>query len=285
MTDLPIKKIYIDTQFKSTNSVSNSNFKIDLPFTVSFPENSVFYIDDVSIPHSWYVIEAGVNDKLYIFVANLTVEAERAYSIVVIPPGNYVGATLATAIEDEITRALTSTAVSAPNLISASYDASLNTITLEADIDGWAFQILTPNDIISNLNGTWGGTPINIGDPQDINEVIGNITGTSDLYARDEPFRSNGGINLQTIRNLYIHSSLGNYGTIGPRGETTIIKKVSVSANKGEVIFDNVLVAYDFGDCSKQSLRTIIFEIKDARGNFINFHGSNLSFSIVFSRA
>jgi hypothetical protein len=53
---LPIKKIYIDTKYKSADSISNSNFKIDLPHNLTFPENSVFYIDDVSIPHSWYVV-------------------------------------------------------------------------------------------------------------------------------------------------------------------------------------------------------------------------------------
>ena len=54
---LPIKKIYVDTKYKSAGSVSNSNFKIDLPISLSFPENTGFYIDDVCIPHSWYAIE------------------------------------------------------------------------------------------------------------------------------------------------------------------------------------------------------------------------------------
>ena len=40
----------------------------------------------------------------------------------------------------------------------------------------------------------------------------------------------------------------------------------------------------DFGDCSKQTLRTISFELKDVNGRNINFHGLNLSFSIIFSR-
>ena len=48
---LPIKKIYVDTKFKAYNSISNINFKVELPMSVTFPENVVFYIDDVSIPH------------------------------------------------------------------------------------------------------------------------------------------------------------------------------------------------------------------------------------------
>ena len=53
---LPIKKLYIDTKYKSRDSVSNSNFKINLPQSLTFAENTVFYIDDVSIPHSWFFL-------------------------------------------------------------------------------------------------------------------------------------------------------------------------------------------------------------------------------------
>ena len=63
---LPAKKIFIDTKYKTRDSVSNSNFKVELPETLLFPENSVFYIDDVCIPKSWYSVEENVNDKLYV---------------------------------------------------------------------------------------------------------------------------------------------------------------------------------------------------------------------------
>ena len=72
---LPIKKIYIDSKFKTLDSVSSSNFKIDLQSTLLFPENSVFYIDDVSIPHSWYSIEENINDRIYLYIFNA--EADR----------------------------------------------------------------------------------------------------------------------------------------------------------------------------------------------------------------
>ena len=39
---LPIKKIYIDTKYKTKDSVSNSHFKIELPQTLLKPENTVF---------------------------------------------------------------------------------------------------------------------------------------------------------------------------------------------------------------------------------------------------
>ena len=281
---LPIKKIYIDTNYKTRDSISNSNFKTELPMSLTFPENSVFYIDDVSIPHSWYVIEAGVNDKLYIYVSPDPPDADFngvAYRIVTLDPGNYVGTDLAAEIQTKTNTAIGNT--QHPDLIAATYSARRNNITISITPAAWKFFILTPDDLSTNLRGFWLGPTFDTTNPQDMNEILGNMEGHSPLYKTLSPYVSNA-VNLQTIRNIYIHSSLGNYNTLGPRGETTIIKKVPVSADKGDMIFDQVMTGNDFGDCSKQTLRTISFELKDSRGNYVNLHGSNLSFSIIFSR-
>ena len=37
---LPIKKIYIDSRFKSSDSASDSDFKIDLPISFLMPEDT-----------------------------------------------------------------------------------------------------------------------------------------------------------------------------------------------------------------------------------------------------
>ena len=44
----------------------DSDFFVDLPQTLLMPERTGFYLDDISIPVSWYPIEAGRNNKLYI---------------------------------------------------------------------------------------------------------------------------------------------------------------------------------------------------------------------------
>ena len=56
--DLPVKKIYIDSAFRRLDSVSASNFKIELPYTVKFNDNTIFYVDDVCIPHTWHTVAA-----------------------------------------------------------------------------------------------------------------------------------------------------------------------------------------------------------------------------------
>ena len=63
---LKLKKIYVDSKYKTINSVSTSDFSIQLPETIYMPDNSVFYNSDVCSPHSWYTVEQGINDKFYL---------------------------------------------------------------------------------------------------------------------------------------------------------------------------------------------------------------------------
>ena len=78
---LPIKKIYVDSRYKSGDSASDSNFYIDLPINLMMPDNTGFYIDDVAVPVSWYVIDEGRNDMFYFKVGNQVLQ-ER------VTPGN-----------------------------------------------------------------------------------------------------------------------------------------------------------------------------------------------------
>ena len=63
---LPLKKIYIDSRDRTVDSKSASNFKIELPNTVQMPDNTVFFVTDVCVPHVWKTIEEGFNDRLYL---------------------------------------------------------------------------------------------------------------------------------------------------------------------------------------------------------------------------
>ena len=51
-----IKKVYVDSIYKTNDSIGNSDFKFELQEALDLPDNAVCYIDDISIPHSWYTI-------------------------------------------------------------------------------------------------------------------------------------------------------------------------------------------------------------------------------------
>ena len=90
-------------------------------------------------------------------------------------------------------------------------------------------------------------------------------------------------INLQPIRNLYLHcSNIGSYSTIGLYGARTIIKKIPVTADFNYMIIDNQMAGNDFMDCSKVSLKQLEFRLLNEDGKVVPLRGANCSFSLVF---
>ena len=62
---LDIKKIYVDTRFKTADSKSDTDFNIELPRTFNVPDGVVAYIDDIVIPISFSTVDDRSNN-LYI---------------------------------------------------------------------------------------------------------------------------------------------------------------------------------------------------------------------------
>ena len=85
---LPIKKIYVDSRFSTPDSVSNTNFRIQLNRTVSLPKHTVFYIENFECSHCFCTIETGINDSLYMKINN-------NFYIITIQTANYNGTTFA----------------------------------------------------------------------------------------------------------------------------------------------------------------------------------------------
>jgi len=265
---LPIKKVYVDTKYKTKDSKSNANFKFQLPQTMYMPDNTVFYVDDVAIPHSWYTVE-DFNKKLYLRVH---VSANgRDDHILQLTQQVYNGQTLANEIQAKITE----TGYSA----TATYNAAKQTISIA--LGSFSFQLLTDDELQSPLPA-WSGTSYDKNNLQSANELIKNTENSSTINTLANPLVTY--IDLQPVRNIYISSpNVGSFNTIGPRGQTPI-KKIPVTADFNQMIFDNTLISNEFLDCSKQTLRTLEFRLTNVDGVEIPFHGSNLSFSLVFDK-
>ena len=271
---LKIKKIYVDSKYKTTNSISTSDFSIQLPETIYMPDNSVFYISDVCIPHSWYTVEQGINDKLYL---QIRFDGFTFDIILTLDSKNYTGGDLAVQILTQLNKISSFT-----NKFTITYDSSRHEIFIMCDF-GYTYKILTKNDILTKLNNAWNGDSYDASNSHDINSYLFKLTvGVSPLYTSTNYFRSSS-LDLQLIRNLYISSpNLGNFTTLGPNGQSCIIKKVPVNANYNSMVFDNMSSSNDFLDCSKQTLRNIEFTIDNVHGQRINLHGQDVSFSIIF---
>lgn len=304
---LPVKKIYVDSRYRTLDSISSSSFKFPLARNLYFPKNTVFYLEDVCIPHTWYTIEAGLNDRLYIryrtdglgghgvinapgyFAPDYTGWVDQFVTLV---PNVYTAKSFATMLQS----------ILGSTYFMVSSNPITNALIITPKDGNTLFLLPTDNDLANNVYGYWNmvttvdvnGNPqtnpnyhanmnYDTNNPCSCNEVLNNNGFVSPMYTLLSPYTSNF-LNLSLVNNIYISSpNLGSYSTLGARGESNILKKVPVSGSYGCMIVDSFTSNHDFLDCSDQCLSTIEFNLKDVKGNLIPLHGSNVSFSIVFA--
>jgi hypothetical protein len=259
---LPIKKIYIDSRWKTANSKSETDFTIQLPQNYHMPKNTVFFIDHVCIPVSWYSVQKLRNNKFYFLIGSSTLQ------VIEIPENNYKADTLVA----ELVKAINSVLVGS---VTGTYDVDLNTITISLVNAG--VYLIIPSDV--ELLKTHGKSM-----PLDsINSVLRNYK-TDASYSKTNAFRCDY-LDLFPVRNLYIHSnSIGNHNTISVSGECNIIKQVTVNASYNQLIVDNQVLGSDYLDCSNQNLNLIDITLRDAFSNIIDLNGNHWSFNIIFSK-
>jgi hypothetical protein len=109
---LEVKKIFVDSRFCTSDSISDSDFKIQLARNVYLPEKCVMHIENITMPHSWYSIETGINNLMY-------VKLGTTCYIATIPSTNYIGSTFATAA-----------ATALGNGFTISYEINTNRLTI-----------------------------------------------------------------------------------------------------------------------------------------------------------
>ena len=69
----------------------------ELKESLDLPDNTICYIDDISIPHTWYTIE-DYNNQLYIEATNPDLSLSE--SILTVQCGNYTASSLATMLNN-----------------------------------------------------------------------------------------------------------------------------------------------------------------------------------------
>jgi hypothetical protein len=279
MTELDIRKVYIDSRFKTNDSVSSSNCRIPLPQTLQLPEGCKAYLDDISIPNTIYNVEENINDKLYfqrVVRENGTNNLiSRNDFIFTVPSTNYTGDTLIDAIDTLLNNQF------GANSYTTTYDNVKNTITITSNVADTYFHIWSNTELIAGLSygNAWSGSSYDSNNLMSFNRVIRNIS-----MAAEATTYTSGFLDLLGIHNIYISSSnLSSLRSLGARGENNIIKKVQVSQPFGYYIIDQTVHEQDYFDVSKRVLSDIQFTLSDVYGSVLNLKGSDWSASLIFS--
>lgn len=275
MSGLPLRKLYVDTKFKTADSTSNSDFKFQLPRSAFMPKDSTFTVDEINIPYSWNTIEKDINDQMYVGWSPSS--GGSVYSTLTIPSKRYDGTELALQIQT-----LLSTIGGGSGTWTVSYNFTVNNITIASTNP--FFKIFSDDDL--KIIPTSGYTDEVRRDPKSINEIL-QIEGAATTAFSNTPSKpfTSGFLNLLNYQDLYITSaSLGSFDSQGPRGESTIIRKICVNSAWGFSIIDKLAEhRSDTMSCSKLSLTTIDFQLRDVKGRIVPLHGAHMSFVIKFS--
>ena len=165
-----VKKVYIDSRYKTDDSVSNTEFKLEIREALGLDDNTVCYIDDISTPHTWYTIE-NYNNQLCIETASNSIANA---SIVTIPNGNYTASSLAS------TLTLTFQARFLEISFSCNYNNNVGTIKITNSSNS-LLRTLTYETVVSLQGIKWYGDDgghhlysLNIYNLRSVNEVLRN---------------------------------------------------------------------------------------------------------------
>ena len=142
------KKIYIDSHHRTLNSNSSGDFEIYLPESQECGNDTKLYIHEITIPNSIYPVQSNLNNRLYL---RLTDFGNTIDSIIQLPSGSYVGATLASSLQTNMN--LATNGFQANNdYFSVSYDFDSNKITVSLNYVDFSFRMLTDYEMEFNTH-------------------------------------------------------------------------------------------------------------------------------------
>ena len=260
-----IRKIYVNSSHRvSDPSGSPSSFRLELPVDVQCEGVCHAAVTSVSIPHCFYGVQTGVNDKLY--VRQIPANAESATNnILTIEAGNYSASSLAAKISSKLNGAA---------LGAASYTVTYSSVSQKISItsSGVAGFLIYSESTLRGL-GMIGGTAVK--NPQSMNSILNTPPGSSATSW------TSGVITLARLTELFIRSNLSNVSTLDSSGRYDTIKRVLVDRDFGLVITtDGSLEPSDYVDVSGRTLSSLQFSLTDSHGNLVDMHQIDWSFAI-----
>jgi len=140
---LQVRKIYIDSRFKSPSSRGNSDFIIDLPENISLPNDTVCFVDNVVIPNSWKTIDAS-NNKLYVKRTATGAGVINTYKIITLSENNYSATTLRTELQTQLNNEFDGTDAT------ITYDQVLLRYNIDTNLANVTIRFFTDSELINS---------------------------------------------------------------------------------------------------------------------------------------
>jgi hypothetical protein len=210
----------------------------------------VAIIDTVSVPNVFQTVD-GTRNKLYLEIYGANPQ------VITLTTGQYNGVTLAAELQAQLNA-----------MGHGTYSVLYNSATGQLSI--------LANGVVHVRLRERGAVR-----PFDALEAIGAIDGIdlADGITITLPHH----VDIAGTRVLYLCSStFGHYSSLGPRGESDILRAVYIDASNGSFIVDRLANPFEFIECAGQQLQSIRFSLRDGNGQIVDLRGRSISFSIIF---
>ena len=283
--ELPVRKLYIDSRYLSSGNTSN--FEYELPEIVNLPKETAAYITEFTCVNGWDTI-SGSNNQLYIVERNSS-NITRA-RVETLNSGSYDSESLRLEIESKLNAAGKHVAgsYSVARVTSAGANQSSGASYRYYAISlGGGGNFFLPNDaflrssynVASLWQATWNGPLFDINDSKSTNELF-TVTNQALQTSHQTGF-----VDLRSKHSLFVHSpSFRDYQSIGPRGVRTILAKIPVQSAYGSIIvYEHSGHVLDYLSITSGALKTLRFELRDARGNLVDLKGGHWSMTILLT--
>jgi hypothetical protein len=248
MSYLGPRKLYIDSRYRSSGS--HSDFVFQLAQSIEVPHGMVAIIDTVSVPNVFQTVDSPRN-KLYLQIFGAPDQ------VVTLTTGQYNGVTLALELQAQLNA-----------MDHGSYTVVYNSATGQ-------LSIVANGVVYARLQERGAARP------HDALEVIGAIDGINLADGINVTLPHH--VDIAGTRVLYLCSStFGHYSSLGPRGESDILRAVYIDASNGSFIVDRLANPFEFIECAGQQLQSIRFSLRDGNGQIVDLRGRSISFSIIF---
>ena len=280
---LTYKKIFIDSNYRLEQSVSSSDFYIELNENLETPEGTKMWITDVSIPAVWKSTEVNFYEYLYVMVYDNTDTFVKNFRVYL---GNkvYFAEQLAFDMAEGMNN--NTTDLNAGGIFAYAYSSATRTVEFKIK-DGLNYKVKIPTDseLENYVNGNWNTTQASYDNrnPVSINYLLSNYVPSSPLTTWTSSY-----LNLVPFRAIYISSNtLTDYRYSAPNTySSSIIRKVLVDAQLGGIITDKgAPLSEDFVDIGNKNIKKIHFRITDEKGTTMNLYNIPVQFALVLGHS
>ena len=270
-------KLYVDSRKRvpGARGDSDSDFAIALPYPIEVSGKA--YVDVVLLTNNAHTIYSG-NDRIY-----LDEGSAQTKRVATLAQGQYNVLELKDALVVALNNNKTITGQYRVTYLPTANRLQIDLVNPAASD---SFRIWQDQQLKEQIAAWQGITTLSANDLRSANRVCG-FTGNAILVGTaTQAAEAPKAPDVQRHKQLFLRSSLGggSHQSLGPSGETDIIRRIVVgNASPNSVIVD---VHSTPLDCVKingnPELNTIWFQLVDIFGNIVDTHGHPLNFSIIF---